>query len=252
METNIRYTIVGGFVIILISFVILSVIWLSAGFSLETYDFFKVYMKESVGGLSIDGTVEFNGVNVGTVKDIRISEKDPELVELLLRVKSTTPISQGTTATMNMRGLTGVTYIALRDKGTNRQPLKLLPGEKYLVINTSPSLLMRFDQALTDMSQSFHNVSDSIEKLLSNDNLQSIKDILKNLQKITIELTPMMQKGFQVMETFNQQTLPSANQAIGSLDGILNNMTAISNELKQNPSVLIRGKTTGPLGPGEI
>lgn len=251
METNVRYTIVGAFVIILFSFITIGVIWLSAGFSVETYETYKVYMKESVSGLTMDAAVEFNGVNVGTVKNIQISKKDPELVELLLRIRSSTPVSEGTAATMNMRGLTGVTFIALRDTGNYKVPLKLKPGEDYLVIKTSPSLLMRFDQALTELNESIHGVSISIQKLLNNENLRSIKDILANLKTVTEELSPLLRRGFETMEIVNQQTLPTANQTISNLSGIINNMTGIMTEIKQNPSVIIRGKTPQPLGPGE-
>src|SRR6185437_8594876 len=144
METNVRYTIAGIFVIVLFAFVTLGIIWLSAGFSVETYTIYQVNMKESVSGLSVDAAVEYNGVNVGTVKNIRISPRDPELVELLLRIRSSTPITLGTAATLSMRGLTGVTFVALRDKGTNKQKLSILPGETYPIINTAPSILMRF------------------------------------------------------------------------------------------------------------
>lgn len=251
METNVRYTIAGIFVLVLFAFTILGVIWLSAGFSVETYNIYKVYMKESVSGLSVDGAVEFNGVNVGTVKSIKISQQDPELVELLLRIRSTTPISEGTTATMNLRGLTGVTFIALRDKSENRTPLKVLPGETYPVIQTGTSFLTRLDEALTQLNKSFKEVSISIQTLLDENNLQSIKVILNNLIKVTDRLNPLLQNSFDTIDSFRRDTLPAANQAISNMNGVINNMSAITLEMKQNPSVLIRGTTPLPLGPGE-
>lgn len=251
METNVRFTIVGAFVIVLFSFMTFGVIWLSAGFSIETYNTYKVYMKESVSGLTVDAAVEFNGVNVGTVKTIKISDKDPKLVELLLRIRSSTPISEGTTATMNMRGLTGVTFIALRDTGDNKTLLRPRPGETYAVIKTSPSLLMRFDQALTELNQSIHTVSDSIQKLLNDDNLYSIQAILKNLKQVTEELSPLLQNSAETMQIINRHILPAANQTINRVDGMTGQMGSIVTEIKQNPSIVIRGKTPEPLGPGE-
>ena len=251
METNVRYTIAGIFVLVLFAFIILGVIWLSAGFSVETYNLYKVYMKESVSGLSVDGAVEFNGVNVGTVKSIKISQKDPELVELLLRIRSTTPISEGTMATMNLRGLTGVTFIALRDKGEDFTPLKALPGEPYPVIKTGPSLLTRLDEAFSQLNKSFKEVSVSIQKLLDENNLQSIKVILNNLISVTDRLNPLIQNGFDTLDALRRDTLPAANQAISNMNGVISNMSAITLEMKQNPSVLIRGTTPLPLGPGE-
>lgn len=251
METNVRYTIAGIFVIVLFAFITLGVIWLSAGFSVETYTIYQVNMKESVSGLSVDAAVEYNGVNVGTVKDIKISPKDPELVELLLRIRSSTPITQGTAATMNMRGLTGVTFIALRDKGIRKEKIKILPGETYPIINTTPSLLMRFDQAITELNGTFTRISASIEKLLNNDNLGSIRDILHNLKTVSEQLTPLMRGSLDTIDMFNRETLPVTNQAIVNVDNIMGDISSIAAELKDNPAVILRGKSPSPLGPGE-
>lgn len=251
METNVRYTIAGIFVIVIFTLIALSIIWLSAGFSVETYAIYQVNMKESVSGLTVDAAVEYNGVNVGTVKNVKISSTDPELVELLLRIRSSTPITQGTAATMNMRGLTGVTFIALRDKGTNKQKIKLLPGETYPIINTTPSLLMRFDQAITELNGTFTRISASIEKLLNDENLGSMKDILHNLKSVTEQLTPVMRGSLDTIDIFNRETLPATNQAISNLDTIMGDISSIAAELKDNPAVILRGKTPPPLGPGE-
>lgn len=251
METNVRYTIAGLFVLVLFAVLTLGIIWLSAGFSAETYKVYKVYMKESVSGLAVDGAVEFNGVNVGTVKSIKISQSDPELVVLLLRIRSTTPISEGTTATMNLRGLTGVTFIALRDKAEDRRPLKVLPGEDYPVIKTGTSLLTRLDVALTQINKSFHDVSVSIQKVLSEENVRSVRLILNNLQSVTEKLNPLLENSSDTLNSLKRETIPSANQAIGTLNTIMDNLSAISLEMKQNPAILIRGTTPLPLGPGE-
>ena len=74
METNVNYTLAGVFVISLITAIVIGVIWLSSGFgSGQDYALYNVFMNESVSGLSADGPVEFNGVNVGTVSAIKIS-----------------------------------------------------------------------------------------------------------------------------------------------------------------------------------
>jgi phospholipid/cholesterol/gamma-HCH transport system substrate-binding protein len=251
METNVRYTIAGIFVIVLFAFITLGIIWLSAGFSVETYAIYQVNMKESVSGLSVDAAVEYNGVNVGTVKNIRISPKDPEQVEVLLRIRSSTPVSQGTAATLNMRGLTGVTFVALRDKGTDKHKLKILPGETYPIINTAPSILMRFDQALTEMNATFRRISASIEKLLNEENVNYMRDILHNLKTLTEQLQPVIRSSFDTIDTFNRETLPRANQAIVNVDTIMGDISSIANELKDNPAIMLRGKTPPLLGPGE-
>lgn len=251
METNVNYTIVGLFVIVLTTVIVLTIIWLSSGLSAESYSTYKVYMKESVSGLSIDSAVEFNGVNVGTVTSIEISKKDPQLVELLLKIKHSTPVSQGTRAMLNSRGLTGITYIALQDKGADRRHLPILPGETYAVINTSPSLYLRIDTALGQFSTNFHRISLAIESLLNKENLQLLKAILRNTEIATKELTPFMHSGIDTLNVVTNQTLPLTNEVIGTIGIVTQNLQTLTDELKENPAVLLRGKAVPALGPGE-
>jgi phospholipid/cholesterol/gamma-HCH transport system substrate-binding protein len=272
METNVNYTIVGAFVIALTACVILSIIWLSSGFSTDRFTTYKVYMTESVSGLSLDSPVEYNGVNVGEVKSIELNQKNPQLVELLLAIKSATPITQGTLATLNVKGLTGIAFVALQDKGTNTNPLVAQKDQDYPVIQTSPSFFLRLDAAITKLTGSLHQVSDSIRTLLDQENLRSIKETLLNIRQITQTLAgnskqissilhntseaskqfmPLMQSGNNAMQVFRTQTLPHANAAVADFSTIGNNLSIMSKELKENPSVLIRGNAPRPLGPGE-
>src|SRR5687768_5039057 len=98
MDIDKNQVIAGAFVMSLTIVIILAIVWLSSGFSFGEYTTYKVYMQESVGGLSVDAMVEFNGVNVGRVKQVMISHQNPRLVEVLLSVKKDTPVSQGTRA----------------------------------------------------------------------------------------------------------------------------------------------------------
>ncbi|HEX4045681.1 MAG TPA: MlaD family protein, partial [Gammaproteobacteria bacterium] len=130
METNVNYTIVGAFVIFLVTAIVLGIIWLSSGFSFQHYSTYLVHMQESVTGLTIDSPVEYNGVQVGNVTSIEINHDNPRQVELLLNIKKDTPITRGTFATLTSRGITGITYIALKDRGTDLRPLLVAPGQK--------------------------------------------------------------------------------------------------------------------------
>jgi len=269
MDTNVNYTIVGAFVIILLSAIILAIIWLSSGFSFEQYSTYMVYMQESVSGLSIDSPVEFNGVNVGTVHSIELNRQNPQLVELLLSVKSNTPITQGTVATLTTRGVTGITYIALKDKSTDLRKLKRLGDEPYPIIKTAPSLFLRLDTALSEVSTNLRLVTESIQSVLDKENLRSIKGTLHNLDHITgvmannsqqitkiltntakasEKMAPLLQSSTTAIRLLETQTLPTAYRLLDNLDTMTQSFSELSNELKENPSILIRGsiKRTGP------
>lgn len=272
MENKVSYTIVGAFVVVLSVAAILAIIWLSSGLSLESYTTYMILMQESVSGLSIDSQVEFNGVEVGQVKSIELNHKNPQLVEVLLDVKNTVPVSRGTVATLTTRGLTGLVYIALKDKGTDQQKLVALPGQTYPIITTSPSIFLRLDTALSRFSASFQKISQSFQSLLDKENLASFKATLKNIEDITGALavnsqklnaivknidrgtqkfSPLMQSSMGAMQTLEMQTLPAASHMFTTLDTAANNLSEASFEIKQDPSILIRGIDRQNLGPGE-
>ncbi|MBA3660578.1 MAG: MCE family protein [Gammaproteobacteria bacterium] len=272
METNANYTMTGIFVLSLLIAIIFLIIWLSSGFAFQGYKIYKVYMKESVSGLNVDSPVEFNGVGVGTVKSIEINNENPELVELLLNVSKDAPVSQGTEATLNSRGLTGMTYVALKDKSNDLRPLRPNRGEEYPIIKTSPSLFLRLDAALSQLTENMKTVASSVQSLLDKDNLHSIKEILINLDNLsrglasnnqrlttimentaiaTQELRPLLRASITTMRALENQILPTTTRLLFNIDNITRTLSEVTSEVRQNPSVLLRGSEKPILGPGE-
>lgn len=237
METKVNYAFVGAFVLSLLAAIVFSIIWLSSDVTLKRYTIYKVYMNESVSGLSVDSAVEYNGVNIGNIISMDINHQNPQLVELLLKIKSDAPITEGTRATLNSRGLTGLTYLALKDQGKNLEPLKTLPGEDYPVILTSPSLFLRLDTALSDLAKNVRQITTSIKSVFSDENQKSFRYILQGTAN--------------TLQLLDQQTLPAANQALSNMSNMSNGLSEMTTELKRNPALLIRGREKQPLGPGE-
>jgi phospholipid/cholesterol/gamma-HCH transport system substrate-binding protein len=272
MEPKVNYTLVGAFMLFLIAATILAIIWLSSGFSFEQFTVYKIYMQESVSGLNIDSPVEYNGVNVGSVLKVDLNPKNPHEVELLLNINKSTPITKGTVATLNTRGVTGITFIALKDDSTDLTPLRASRDQPYPVIKTAPSFFLRLDTALSKLSYNLEKVSDSIQGLLDKDNQQSIKDILTNMSQVTGTLAansqklntilentakasaqfgPLVQSSAGSMRILETQTLPATYKMISNLNEMTRSMAEISQQIKQNPAVLVRGVEHQPLGPGE-
>lgn len=271
MESNVNYTIVGAFVVSLVTAVVLAIIWLSSGLTVTQYKIYEVQMQESVSGLNVDSAVEYNGVNVGSVKSIKLS-KNPHIVEVLLNVDVDVPITRGTVATLTTRGITGVVFVALKDKGFDSRPLLAVNKQPYPIISTSPSIFVRLDTALTQLNASFIRISTSFQALLDKDNLQSIKAtlvslkritgtladdsdklsaIILNTQKATHQLVPLLKASSFTVNSIEMQTLPTFNQLLSNLNDVTRTLSDVTIQLKQNPSILIRGAAKTIPGPGE-
>ncbi|MFZ2315721.1 MAG: MlaD family protein [Gammaproteobacteria bacterium] len=272
MDTKVNYTLVGIFVIALIAALTFGIIWLSSGFSLAQNKTYAIYMNESVSGLNVDAQVEYNGVSVGSIKKIVLSKNNPKLVRILIDVKSDTPITEGTVASLTTRGLTGLAFIALKDKSTNMRPLVAKRNQRYPVIPTAPSIFMRLDTALNNLTINMQKISNALNSLLDKENLESFKEILANTKEVThalsdnsaklttilkntadasVKIEPLLRSSTAAMKVLESQTLPMTYRFMSNLDQITRTLSEVATEVKQNPSVLVRGAAPRSPGPGE-
>lgn len=258
MDTNVNYTVVGAFVIGLIASITFAIIWLSSGLSSVPYKNYIMLSQESVSGLTVDAPVEYNGVNVGSVSNVTLDESNPHLVKVLIRIKASTPITQGTTAMLASRGVTGVAFIALKDTGTDLEPLAPTPGQEYPVIPNTPSIFVRLDTALTSLTKNFQAMAQSLHALLDKENLQSFKEILVHVNQVTETLSNNSQQWNTIMmntarasQSLETQTLPMTYKMLSNLNELTRNLNEVAIQLKQSPSILIRGQAPLPKGPGE-
>lgn len=272
MDNNVNYTMVGAFVIFLTTAIVFAIIWLSSGLSLIQYSDYLMNSEESVSGLNVDASVEYNGVNVGSVKSITLDTTNPHIVKVLLSINDTTPITRGTIATLTTRGVTGVAFVALKDLGNDLRPLTAEPGQEYPIIPTAPSIFMRLEVTLSRLTDNFQTITDSFGRLLDKKNLESIQNtlehvdkltgtlakdsdkfnqIIENMAKASAEFMPMLKQSTSALKVLDSQTLPNTYRLLNNMNDVMRNLNDISNQLKQNPSILIRGAAPAPLGPGE-
>lgn len=271
MDTKINYTLVGFILIVLTGVMIAMLLWWTKGLNREVYTTYMVYMDQDVSGLSSQAPVKYNGVPVGYVGKMELDTADPQFVILYLQVKANVPVTTSTVATLQTQGITGITYISLSTKTPDAPALTALPDQKYPVIPEQPSILNQltqsaqqvFDQQNIDnLKQILANLS-TVSKTLA-DNSNTINSILansaetfKNTAQASKDLPVMITQVRQSMQQFNAFTT-NANQMLmptlefmNRLNQITDNLVYVSNELKQNPSILIRGTSTNNLGPGE-
>ena len=237
MEPKINYSVIGAFVIFLSTLLIFLIIWLSSGISDKKYKTYIVYVNEAVTGLNTGGSVKFNGVNVGYVKSMQLNNNNLQQVKLLLDIDTNVTITEDTRATLMSQGLTGLTFLSLRNIGNNVKPLQKTQTEPYPVIISTPSIFLRLDTILTKLTTNIDSVSKDLKSLLNNNNQQAIQQTLTNMNNVT--------------KLFSQQTLPAVNQVLENIQHISDNMATVTLAIKQNPAILLREQAPQKLGPGE-
>lgn len=195
MESRINYALVGLFVVLLLAGLITFALWLGKYGGKQEYDYYHVYMSESVFGLRTDASVKYRGVDVGTVEHIGLNPKNSEEVELLLKIKRNTPIKVDTTAKLKSFGITGLASIELTGSSKDA-PLLIKTDDKLPVIPSSPSTFARIDESLKHLAAKSTLALDKFDRLLSEENLQNVKEILSETKMLAEDFRGKLQ-GFQ-------------------------------------------------------
>lgn len=182
METKVNYALVGGFVLILGAALIAGVLWLASGGGFQKkYDIYLALVGESVAGLNLNAPVKYRGVDVGKVREIRLDPDNPAQVRLLFAIERDTPIKEDTLAVLKTQGLTGIAYIELEGGSLASPPLHAVAPEIYPSIRTKPSLSARLENVLTNVLAKLDTTSESINKILSEENVAAFKSTLADL-----------------------------------------------------------------------
>jgi len=186
MESKVNFAVVGAFVLIFCTLLIGAVLWLSSEKSYgKTYDTYLVYMNESVSGLTVDAPVRYRGVDVGSVRSIQLAPGNVEQVLLTLQIEHGTPVKEDTKAVLRVQGLTGIAHVELSGGSRDSPPLKRAHGEKYPVIGTGPSLMVRLDTAFTTLLANLNRSSERINALLDDENRVVLRQTLDNLERLS-------------------------------------------------------------------
>ena len=80
METRAHHVLIGLFSVLVIVGAMLFGLWLAKASMDSTFKDYEVVFNEAVIGLSKGSSVQYNGIKVGDVIELRLDDKDPRRV----------------------------------------------------------------------------------------------------------------------------------------------------------------------------
>jgi len=231
METRAHHLLIGLFTVFAVGAALAFAMWLGAGSTNSGHATYDVLFDEAVSGLSKGSMVEFKGIRIGTVDDLRIDPTDPHLVRARIRVDAGAPIYSDTRARLHTASITGLSTIRLTEG--NGELLKPQPGE-IPVIPTELSSLGKLLDSSGDVILNANDVLVHLRTLFSERNLTHIERILNNLELTT--------GAFANGREDIRQALAQLSQASSQANTVL----AEASQLMQNANRLIdvQGKNT--------
>jgi phospholipid/cholesterol/gamma-HCH transport system substrate-binding protein len=185
METRASYIAVGAFVLVLVVGLLGFVVWVGKFQGRQDFARYDIQFSGSVTGLQVDGTVRYRGIPVGRIIDIRIDPDNIELIRVTIEVQDDTPVRTDTVASIELQGITGVTYILLSGGTMTSQALPRTMSAPYPIIASRRSRLEELFQGAPDLLSKATQLVDRVTMLVSEDNQRAVAETLENLRTLT-------------------------------------------------------------------
>ena len=194
METTAKYRLMGAFTLAAVLGVFAFVYWLNHAGGLGQRSTYQVQFRGPVPGLRPGAAVQFNGIRVGEVTDLRLDDKAPQQVMAAISVDAATPIRLDTQVSLDFQGLMGVTSIALKGGAPDSPNLTgsppLLVAEASAgsdLTSTAKEALQRLGGILADNSESLHSTISSLSTFTGAlaKNSDRIDGIVAGLERMT-------------------------------------------------------------------
>lgn len=183
MENKSSNILVGSVVLALTAALFAFILWLSqtTGADVKRYD---IFFKE-VSGLAVGSQVQFSGVPVGAIEEIRLLPENPEFVRVRISVSEDVPILQGTTATASSVGFTGVSIVQLDGAIRNAPPIVEEGPYGVPVIPTRPGAFGQLLSSAPELLERVSTLTERLSEVLSPQNQRSIQGILANSDRVS-------------------------------------------------------------------
>ena len=164
MEKSANYFFVGIFVSLAMLALVGFTIWLMASGDFGPKQRYTVYFTDTVSGLVNEAAVKYQGVDVGRIVGIRLAPERNDLVKVDIEVREGTPIRAGTSATIELQGITGSSFVELNTPTDDQEPPRRVAGEPYPVLEGRGSELRAFLDELPELGMKLQNALGSVEQ----------------------------------------------------------------------------------------
>jgi phospholipid/cholesterol/gamma-HCH transport system substrate-binding protein len=213
METRAHHILIGLFTVIVVAAALLFGLWLAKSSVDTAFKDYQVVFNEAVTGLSRGSPVQYSGIKVGDVVQLRLDPQDPRRVLAQIRVAGETPIKRDTFAKLALNGITGTSIIQLSGGTPQSEELKGDDGNLPVII-ASPSPISRLLNDSNDLITGINVFLHNANELLSSKNVQALSNTMEHLEQTTAVIADQRDDIRQTLK----QLLVLSKQASATLD----------------------------------
>lgn len=217
MERQAHYAVVGLVTFVLFVCLVAFTFWFVKFDFNESYGVYDVEFNTPVDGLTKGAEVHFNGIKVGEVTDLRLGNANTHQVFARVQLDADTPIRVDSIASLEPQGVTGLYYMQISPGSAKAPLLKHNSDAPPPIIHSEESALSKLLQGSGSVIENTYESLNRVNRLLSDDNIQTFSKSLDNLQAITADLRS------------RKQILDDAHEAVVSASQAADAVTQLAN-----------------------
>jgi len=226
METRAHHVLIGAFAIGAFLLALGFVLWLSKSSVDHSWREYDIVFTEAVSGLSVGGTVQYNGIKVGEVRELRLALDDPRKVIARVRLDAAAPVRQDTRAKLALQGVTGLALIQLSGGAPSSPPLLPTPEHPVPIIPSEESALSKLLASGSDIVLSANDVLLRMSDILSEQNVARISSTLEHIEQLSTMLADERGDMGTALKQLAEATA-QLKKTLGTLDSMANTTNAI-------------------------
>ena len=243
MENRTHALAAGLFVLILGLATAAAVWWFRQDLDARAY--YLLETRQGVGGLNNEALVRYRGIRAGKVESIGIDPRDPRFIVVRISLDDDLVLTRGTTASLTMQGITGLTYISLDDGGRDPRPLTAPEGELPRIA-LEPTLFDMLSANAVDTVRQFSAVVARLDKVLSDKNAANLERMIDNaavasdglrelpavVAGLRSALSPENMKKLEATLANLEKTSAEAGPLVGDVRTLVGNLNSLSARLE--------------------
>ena len=239
METRASHLLIGIFVVLFTSAIFGFITWLVRAEVDRVVAYYDIEFTSAVSGLGLGGDVRFNGVKVGAVSSIRIDREDSRKVRVRVEVDSQTPIRADSVATLEMQGVTGVSYVQISGGSNQASMLPARHKGDIPIIPSRPSRIAELFEGAPDLINRSIVLVDRVAELVNEENRKNLGGIVADIAKLTNAMARREQEVGRIIEAFDRgatdfaETARSLRSVAAKIDNTMNGVDDLVRESKR-------------------
>lgn len=213
METRANHLLIGIFMLVLVGAALVFILWLARYTGDREFAFYDIYFTDSVAGLGVGGDVRFNGIKVGEVAEIDIDHENPNRVRVLARVNKDTPVRADSIASLQLQGITGLSFVQITG-GTRGAPLlEYKRGEPPPQIQSRPSEIAQLLERAPELLMKGTELLERTTQIVGPENQRLITQILTDVASLTGQISALGPEIQRIVKNVDQTSADFAAAA---------------------------------------